>query len=108
MEETGFDDANLFDEFCKGFKVTGKATHCNEFPHGFQPPLRSVDDLKQNAVWLLATVKWIVLYGARLSKNETVDGFVVLSPSRRWTPSWVIPTGWPLAGSGYSSPIKFG
>ena len=52
MEETGFDDANLFDEFCKGFKVTGKATHCNEFPHGFQPPLRSVDDLKQNAVWL--------------------------------------------------------
>ncbi|CAK9102393.1 Uncharacterized protein SCF082_LOCUS47864 [Durusdinium trenchii] len=52
LEETSFDDPNLFDEFCKGFKVTGKATHCDEFPHGFQPPLRSVEDLKQNSVWL--------------------------------------------------------
>lgn len=32
LDETSYDDAGLFDEFWQGFKVTGPATHSNEFP----------------------------------------------------------------------------
>lgn len=52
MRETGYDDSTLFEEFCQGFKITGQATHSNEFLPGLQTALRSVDDLRQNSVWL--------------------------------------------------------
>lgn len=49
---TGFDDPTLFDEYTKGFSVTGPSVHSPQFPHGIHLAQRSMEDLKLNAVWL--------------------------------------------------------
>ena len=52
MQMTGYDDPSLFDEVCRGFKLTGVASTSNEFPHGFQPGSLSEQQLKTPSQWL--------------------------------------------------------
>ena len=52
MDMTGYDDPLLFEEVCKGFKLTGVANRSNEFPMAYQAATLSEQQLRTSAQWL--------------------------------------------------------
>ena len=52
MEQTGFQDPQLFDELTQGFHVVGQATYSPAFPRGYVPMQQTPEELKRKAIWM--------------------------------------------------------
>ena len=51
LEESGYEDLEVVDETIEGFSLVGAATVSKAYPLGPMPAQRSVDQLKEQAVW---------------------------------------------------------
>ena len=52
MEQTGFQDPQLFDELTQGFHLVGQATYSPAFPRGYVPMQQTPEELKRKAIWM--------------------------------------------------------
>ena len=95
LEESGYEDKNLFEDMIAGFPVVGIAAPTGVFEKRIKPPLVSVEELRRSAAWKRHAVL------SSVNRNNSNHGFpaqgdldedVIIETELELSKGWLIET----------------